>query len=53
MSNEFSAMLDSLLDGESLSDSQAYELMMQLASGDLPDALAGAQACQQRQRRNG
>ena len=42
MSSEFSAMLDTLLNGESLSAEQAYALMLQLAQGDLPDALAGA-----------
>ena len=42
MSNEFSAMLDTLLNGESLSSGEAFDLMMKLAAGDLPDALAGA-----------
>lgn len=42
MSTEFNAMLDTLLNGESLSSDQAYDLMMKLADGDLPDALAGA-----------
>ena len=42
MSNEFTAMLDNLLNGESLSVTQAYDLMKKLAEGDLPDALAGA-----------
>ncbi len=42
MSTEFSALLDGLLDGESLSEEQAYGLMHKLAEGDLPDALAGA-----------
>ena len=42
MSKEFSAMLDSLLDGESLSSAQAYDLMKKLADGDMPEALAGA-----------
>lgn len=35
-------MLDRLLDGESLSESEAAELMHKLAQGDLPEALAGA-----------
>jgi anthranilate phosphoribosyltransferase len=42
MSNEFSAMLDQLLDGKSLSERQANELMHKLAEGDMPAALAGA-----------
>ena len=42
MSKEFSAMLDGLLDGESLSQEAAYGLMIRLAEGDLPPALAGA-----------
>jgi anthranilate phosphoribosyltransferase len=42
VSSEFSRMLDRLLDGESLSESEAAELMRKLAQGDLPEALAGA-----------
>jgi len=42
MSKEFSAMLDQLLDGKSLSEHQANELMHKLAEGDMPAALAGA-----------
>ena len=42
MSQTFSALLDTVLDGEALSESQAYDLMQQLAAGELPDALAGA-----------
>ena len=42
MSKQFSRMLDRLLDGESLSESQASELMHKLAEGELPEALAGA-----------
>ena len=42
MSKDFSAMLDTLLDGESLSPDEAYGLMKKLAEGNLPDALAGA-----------
>ena len=42
MSNENSALLDSLLNGEALTETQAYELMHKLAEGDLPAALAGA-----------
>jgi anthranilate phosphoribosyltransferase len=42
MSKEFNAMLDRLLDGESLSEAQAGQLMFKLAQGELPDALAGA-----------
>lgn len=42
MSKEFSAMLDALLDGKSLSEQQANALMHKLAEGDMPAALAGA-----------
>ena len=42
MSKEHSALLDSLLNGEALTERQAYELMHKLAEGDLPEALAGA-----------
>lgn len=42
MSKEYSKLLDSLLDGKSLAESQAYELMHKLAEGELPAALAGA-----------
>jgi len=42
MSNEFSAVLDRLLDGDSLAEHEANELMHQLARGDMPLALAGA-----------
>ena len=42
MSKEFSLLLDSLLNGESLGEKQAYDLMMKLAEGDLQPALAGA-----------
>lgn len=42
MSKEFSAILNSLLDGVSLSEQQAYELMNKLAEGELPAALSGA-----------
>ena len=42
MSKEFSAMLESLLDGQSLVESQAYDLMHKLAEGEMPAALAGA-----------
>ncbi|MDH3612925.1 MAG: anthranilate phosphoribosyltransferase [Gammaproteobacteria bacterium] len=42
MSKEFSAVLDQLLDGDSLSELQANELMHKLAAGDIPAALAGA-----------
>ncbi len=38
----FSAMLDRLLDGEALKEREAYELMMNLAEGDMEPALAGA-----------
>ena len=42
MSKEYSALLDSLLNGEALTESQAYALMHKLAEGELPAALAGA-----------
>lgn len=42
MSKAYSAVLDDLLNGNALSETQAYELMHKLAEGDLPDALAGA-----------
>ena len=42
MSKEYSQLLDGLLDGRSLTEQQAYELMHRLAEGDLPAALAGA-----------
>lgn len=42
MSTDFNAMLDALLDGRSLSEQQAFDLMHKLAEGDMPVALAGA-----------
>jgi len=42
MSNEFSAVLDRLLDGDSLTEHEANELMHELGKGDMPSALAGA-----------
>lgn len=42
MSKEDSQMLDRLLDGHSLSEAAAYDLMMKLAAGEMPAALAGA-----------
>ena len=42
MRNEYSALLDKLLDGESLSEKQAHDFMYDLAGGELPEALAGA-----------
>ena len=42
MSKEYSAILDSLLNGQDLAENQAYALMNKLAEGELPDALAGA-----------
>lgn len=35
-------LLDTLLDGNALTEKQAYDLMHALAAGELPDALAGA-----------
>ncbi len=42
MAKEFNKMLDRLLDGETLAEAEAYALMMELAKGDMPEALAGA-----------
>ncbi|MGI9233542.1 MAG: anthranilate phosphoribosyltransferase [Woeseiaceae bacterium] len=42
MSGEYSQLLDGLLDGHSLSEQQAHDLMHKLADGDLAPALAGA-----------
>jgi len=42
MSTEFSVQLDGLLNGQSLTESQAYELMHKLAEGDMPAAMSGA-----------
>lgn len=42
MSSKFSEMLNRLLDGESLAESEACGLMMELGEGDIPPALAGA-----------
>ena len=42
MSKQYSKLLDRLLDGESLAEEQAYELMHKLAEGELPSAHAGA-----------
>ena len=42
MSKEYTKLLDSLLNGESLAEAQAYNLMHKLAEGELPAALAGA-----------
>jgi anthranilate phosphoribosyltransferase len=42
MSKHYNKLLDRLLDGESLTEAQAYELMYRLAEGELPAALAGA-----------
>ena len=42
MSKEYSKLLDHLLDGESLAERQAYDMMYKLAEGELPPALAGA-----------
>jgi anthranilate phosphoribosyltransferase len=39
---ELSKQLDSLLNGQSLTEQQAYELMHHLAEGEMPEALAGA-----------
>ncbi len=42
MSSDYSALLDTLLNGEALTETQAYELMHKLAEGELPEVMAGA-----------
>ena len=42
MSTELSKQLDALLNGQSLTEQQAYKLMHELAAGDMAPALAGA-----------
>jgi len=42
MSKEYSTLLDKVLNGENLAEVQAYDLMVKLAEGELPAALAGA-----------
>ncbi len=42
MSADFKALLDGLLDGKSLSESQAHDFMHELAAGEMSPALAGA-----------
>ena len=42
MSSDLSQQLDALLDGQSLSEEQAYALMHKMAEGDMPAAMAGA-----------
>ena len=42
MTEALSAVLNALLDGQSLSEQQAHDLMHALAAGEMPDALAGA-----------
>jgi anthranilate phosphoribosyltransferase len=42
VSSELSAMLNRVLDGRSLEESEAYVLMQQFAAGELEPALAGA-----------
>lgn len=42
MKQKYSAMLDRLLDGNSLSEQEAHGLMVKLAEGDMAPALAGA-----------
>ena len=42
MNESFSAMLNHLLDGHSLSEKDAHSLMHRLAEGDMPPALSGA-----------
>ena len=42
MRHDYSTLLNALLDGESLSEGQAHDLMLDLAEDDMPAALAGA-----------
>ena len=42
MSKAYSLLLDDLLNGKSLAEKQAYDMMYALAEGELPAALAGA-----------
>jgi anthranilate phosphoribosyltransferase len=42
MSKEYSHLLDRLLNGDGLTEREAYDLMNKLAEGELPEALAGA-----------
>ena len=42
MSGDLNQQLDALLNGQSLSEEQAYALMHKLAAGDMPPAMAGA-----------
>ncbi len=42
MSKKYSALLDQLLNGNALSEAQAFDLMHSLASGEIDAALAGA-----------
>ncbi len=42
MSNPFSPLLNQLLDGDALSESDAASLMQAMASGEMPPALGGA-----------
>jgi len=42
MSNKYSALLDRLLNGNALSESEAFDLMHSLAAGEIDAALAGA-----------
>ena len=42
MNTDLSEQLDALLNGQSLSEEQAFALMHKLAEGDMPDAMAGA-----------
>lgn len=42
MIKNYSSLLDSLLDGQSLTEGQAFALMHKLAEGELPAAMAGA-----------
>lgn len=42
MTRSYSALLDALLDGTSMSANEAHDFMCDLAAGEIPEALAGA-----------
>ena len=45
MTSEFSPLLDKLLDGNALTEADAYGFMHELAKGEMEPALAGALPC--------
>ena len=48
MSKQYSKLHDRQIDGESIAEDQAYELMHKMADGELPSALSGALLAGQR-----